>query len=110
MPGLALAAVLAGAPLCAEEALPEVSQPGMTQESSTLELDASAIRGSQELPRVLHIVPWKEPGLAALAGRPINSLLDEVLGPVDREVFRRQLRYFNQLYVPEGESGPVRND
>lgn len=64
-----------------------------------LELDASAIRGNQELPKVLYIVPWKEPGLAQPAGRPLNSLVDEALAPVDREVFRRQMRYFGQLYA-----------
>lgn len=64
-----------------------------------LELDASSIRGNQELPKVLYIVPWKEPGLAQPAGRPLNSLVDEALAPVDREVFRRQMRYFGQLYA-----------
>jgi hypothetical protein len=76
-----------------------------------VQLEASAIRGNQELPKVLYIVPWKDPAMAELAGRPVNSLVEEVLAPVDREVFRRQTRYFGQLYgagsaqsaaVPEG--------
>jgi hypothetical protein len=29
----------------------------------------------------------------------VNSLLDEVLAPLDREVFKRQLKYFDQLHV-----------
>jgi hypothetical protein len=61
-------------------------------------LDATAIRGNQELPKVLYILPWKDPAMADLVGRPVNSLVDEVLAPVDREVFRRQGRYFDQLY------------
>ena len=67
-----------------------------------LDLDTTSIRGNQELPKVLYIVPWKEPGLAEPAGRPLNSLVDEALAPVDREVFRRQMRYFDQLYAPSG--------
>lgn len=67
-----------------------------------LELDATSIRGNQELPKVLYIVPWKDPELGDLVGKPVNSLVDEVLAPVDREVFRRQIRYFDQLY---GEAG-----
>lgn len=63
-----------------------------------LSLDATAIRGNQELPKVMYIVPWKDPAMAELAGRPVNSLVEEVLAPVDREVFRRQTRYFSQLY------------
>lgn len=61
-------------------------------------LDASAIRGNQELPKVMYIVPWKDPAMVELTGRPANSLVEEVLAPVDREVFRRQTRYFHQLY------------
>ncbi len=63
-----------------------------------LNLDTAAIRGNQELPKVLYIVPWKDPAMAELAGRPVNSLVEEALAPVDREVFRRQTRYFSQLY------------
>jgi hypothetical protein len=73
-----------------------------------LELDATSIRGNQELPKVLYIVPWQDPELGDLVGKPVNSLVDEVLAPVDREVFRRQIRYFNQLYGQAGEpsAGP----
>jgi len=71
-------------------------------DSLRLQLDATAIRGNQELPKVLYIVPWKDPELGDLVGKPVNSLVDEVLAPVDREVFRRQIRYFDQLY---GEAG-----
>lgn len=68
-----------------------------------LQLDSSAITGNQELPRVMYIVPWKESGIGELSGRPVNSLLDEVLAPIDREVFQRQVRYFDQLYGDTAE-------
>jgi hypothetical protein len=42
-------------------------------------------------------VPWRNAELGDLVGRPVNSLLDEVLEPVDRDVFRRQNRYFEAL-------------
>jgi hypothetical protein len=38
-------------------------------------------------------VPWKKPGPGDLSGRPLVSVLDEALAPVDRDVFRRQVRY-----------------
>jgi hypothetical protein len=69
--------------------------------ATALNLDATAIRGNQELPKVMYIVPWKDAAMAELAGRPVNSLVEEVLAPVDREVFRRQTRYFHQLYDAE---------
>lgn len=67
-------------------------------------LDRTSIRGNQELPRVLYIVPWKDSKPGNVVGKPVNSLIDEVLAPVDRDVFRRQTKYFDQLYGSE-ESG-----
>jgi len=62
-----------------------------------LDLDSTQITGNRELPKVLYIVPWRSAELGDLVGRPVNSLLDEVLEPVDRDVFRRQNRYFEAL-------------
>jgi hypothetical protein len=75
-----------------------------------LELDTTQITGNRELPKVLYIVPWKRPDLGDLTGRPVNSLLDEVLAPVDRDVFRRQNRYYNALHpdTAQGGSGAAR--
>lgn len=66
-----------------------------------LDLDSSQITGNRELPKVLYIVPWRSAELGDLVGRPVNSLLDEVLEPVDRDVFRRQNRYFEALQPNE---------
>ncbi len=57
------------------------------------DLEGTQIFGSRELPKVLYIVPWKAPHPTDLVGRPASSLLDEVLAPVDREVFQREVRY-----------------
>lgn len=62
-----------------------------------LELDPTTITGNRELPKVMVIVPWKRSDLGELQGRPANSLLNEVLSPVDRDVFRREMRYFDAL-------------
>lgn len=66
-----------------------------------LDLGTTSITGNQELPKVLYIVPWKRSDLGNLVGRPVNTLLDEVLAPVDPEVFERHLDYYDTLY---GES------
>jgi len=57
------------------------------------DLDRSQIIGNRELPKVTYIVPWKKPGAGDLSGRPLVRVLDEALMPLDREVFRRQVRY-----------------
>jgi hypothetical protein len=67
----------------------------------SLQLDTTQITGNRELPKVLYIVPWKRSDLGDLVGKPVNSLLDEVLTPVDRDVFKRQNRYYDAL-KPDG--------
>ncbi|MBV8783089.1 MAG: hypothetical protein JOZ67_02770 [Gammaproteobacteria bacterium] len=63
-----------------------------------LQLDASDIKGNRELPKVMYVVPWKRSDLGELVGRPVNSLIDEVLQPLDRDVFRRENRYYDALH------------
>jgi len=61
------------------------------------DMDQTKIIGNRELPKVLYIVPWKKPSPGELAGRPMKSVLDEALAPIDRDVFRRQVRYDAQI-------------
>jgi hypothetical protein len=58
------------------------------------------------LPKVLYIVPWKRSDLGDLVGRPVNSLLDEVLQPLDRDVFQRENRYYDALQPSQGAPKP----
>jgi len=74
---------------------PKTGAAGKAHDS--LELDTTQITGNRELPKVLYIVPWKRSDLGDLVGKPVNSLLDEVLTPVDRDVFKRQNRYYDAL-------------
>ena len=80
-----------------EEPAVSVADPAPPSTMDHLELDPTSITGNRELPKVLVIVPWKKADLGDLTGKPANSLLNEVLEPVDREVFRRELRYFEAL-------------
>jgi len=61
------------------------------------DMDRTQIIGNRELPKVLYIVPWKKPLPGDMTGRPLDSVLDEALAPVDRDVFRRQVRYDQQI-------------
>ena len=73
------------------------SGPSARKGPDRLQLDPTEITGNRELPKVLYIVPWKRSDLGDLAGRPVNSLLDEVLQPLDRDVFQRENRYYDAL-------------
>ena len=61
------------------------------------DIDRTQIIGNRELPKVLYIVPWKKPLPGELSGRPLVSVLDEALAPVDRDVFQRQVQYGAQV-------------
>jgi hypothetical protein len=71
-----------------------------------IDLGATQVTGNRELPNVMYVVPWKRPDLGEFAGRPPKSLLDELLAPVDRDVFRRQNRYFAALH-PDAAPKPA---
>ena len=90
---LALAAAMLAAPAAAQD---------------RADLDRSQIIGNRELPKVLYIVPWKKPLPGDLAGRPLQSVIDEALAPVDRDVFRRQVHYdtLTQVRVVEPMPAP----
>ena len=70
-------------------------------------IDRSQIIGNRELPKLLYIVPWKKPMPGDLAGRPLQSVIDEALAPVDRDVFRRQVQYDTQTQIRVVEPMPA---
>ena len=68
--------------------------PGKRVQSDRVTLDTTIVTGNRELPKVLYIVPWKKADLGDLPAQPFNTLLEEVLTPVDRDVFRREVTYY----------------
>lgn len=69
-----------------------------------LQLDSTAITGNRELPKVMSIVPWKAAEPPGGPDRPMGSLVDEVLSPLDRDEFRREITYYRDL---TSQSSPV---
>ena len=64
-----------------------------------LQLDPTAITGNRELPKVMSIVPWKAAEPPNGPDRPMGSLIDELLAPLDRDEFRREITYHHDLTV-----------
>jgi hypothetical protein len=73
-------------------------QESRGQVMDRIELGRTEITGNSELPTVLYIVPWQKSDPGDLMGKPVNTLLDEVLAPIDREEFIRQVDYYGDLY------------
>jgi len=102
---LAMAGLLAqGAAHAADPtpAAPPAPQPAAPKAASAraldrLQLEQTTITGSRELPKVMSIVPWKPAEPSGGLDRPIGSLVDGVLSPLDRDEFRREITYYRDL-------------
>lgn len=70
-------------------ALPSV---GVAEEPPK-ELSGISIVGNDETPKSLYIVPWKSSEMGVESGLSAN-LMDDGMGPVDKEVFMRQLEFY----------------
>ena len=65
------------------------------------EVTGTTIIGTKEAPNVLNVVPWKGKELSAdpweIRPSAAESVLEESLQPIDRDVLRREIEYFNLL-------------
>jgi hypothetical protein len=83
--------------------------PAPARAEDRADIDRTQIIGNRELPKVLYIAPWKKPVPGDLSGRPLTSVLDEALAPVDRDVFRRTVQYDTQArsVAPAPATAPI---
>jgi hypothetical protein len=56
------------------------------------ELSGISIVGNDEAPKALYIVPWKSSEIGVETG--MNMMLNELAVPVDRDVFMRQMNFY----------------
>jgi hypothetical protein len=70
-----------------------------------LDLGTATVTGDREQPKVMYIVPWKSSDIGDLAGKPMNSLVDEILAPVDRDVFKREVVYYRAVQADVSQNG-----
>jgi hypothetical protein len=73
--------------------------------SDRLDLGLATVTGEREQPKVMYIVPWKKSDIGDLAGKPMNSLVDEILSPVDRDVFKREVVYYRAVQADASQNG-----
>ena len=70
-----------------------------------IDLGTATVTGDREQPKVMYIVPWKKSDIGDLAGKPMNSLVDEILAPVDRDVFKREVVYYHAVQADASQNG-----
>ena len=73
-----------------------------------IDLGLATVTGDREQPKVMYIVPWKKSDIGDLSGKPMNSLLDEALAPVDRDEFKREVVYYTAVKADASQNGASR--
>ena len=73
-----------------------VATPGLAQQR--IEMEGTEIVGSQELPRVLYIVPWQTAERFEIDSPPITSIIERRLIPLERAAFRRKVHYHQAIF------------
>ncbi|MES9834602.1 MAG: hypothetical protein ABW170_12645 [Candidatus Thiodiazotropha sp. L084R] len=61
-----------------------------------LDLEGTAIFGNKESPNVLYVVPWRSAKRLTGMMPPETGRRDELLSPLDRDVFRRQIDWYQR--------------
>ncbi|MGD8911455.1 MAG: hypothetical protein PVI97_00935 [Candidatus Thiodiazotropha sp.] len=59
-----------------------------------LDLEGTAIFGNKESPNILYVVPWRSAKRLTNMMPPETGRRDELFAPLDRDVFRRQIDWY----------------
>ena len=70
----------------------DVKDVNKDKQSQAKELSGMSIVGNDEAPKSLYIVPWKSSEIGAETS--LDMMLNEGAVPVDRDVFMRQLEFY----------------
>jgi hypothetical protein len=64
------------------------------QAEQRLDLEGTAIFGNKESPNILYVVPWRSAKRLTNMMPPETGRRDELFAPLDRDVFRRQIDWY----------------
>ena len=85
--------------ICAAAAADDSASAGKEQPqqqnvkgNTDVKMSGMSVLGNEEAPKSLVIVPWKSSQLGDAPG--LSKLLDDSTQPVDKEVFMRELAYY----------------
>ena len=69
------------------------AQDKASDSSQIITIETATLRGNQELPTVLYLVPWQPPKINPLPASQTAELSSEVLEKIERNSFQRLLNY-----------------
>lgn len=76
-------------------------------ESPVLTIEGARIRGNQELPTVLYLVPWQAPVSPALDEAAPAFTYDAAIQPLERPQFQRLMRYHQLFQLQQSAAYPL---
>jgi len=66
---------------------------------------STTVSGNQDQPKVLYIVPWKTPEVAAATRQNLQSQLLSVFSHVDRQALQRELKQYPPVTSSDDGAG-----
>jgi len=81
---------------------------GLAQEG-VITLDGARIRGSQESPLVLYLVPWKPPEARSLDSPDEELMLARPIKPLQRSEFQRLVSYHHYFQALKASEAKPQN-
>ena len=73
------------------------AQENPTDTSNVITIETTTIRGNQELPTVLYLVPWQPPQINPLPASQTDDINNFMPDKIERNSFRRLLKYHQQF-------------
>lgn len=74
------------------------------QDREVITIDGAMIRGDQEMPTVMYLVPWQPPAIEALEQPTERLMLERAFAPLERAQFQRMLDYHDRFAAQFQES------
>lgn len=65
--------------------------------SQIITIETATIRGNQELPTVLYLVPWQPPQINSLNATQTQDLTRNTIELIDRNSFKRLIEYHDSF-------------
>jgi hypothetical protein len=93
------------APAAEDEARPPADEAVTPEGDDSRSMLGMSILGNQEAPTSLVIVPWKSSEIGD--GVSVSRALDTTIRPVDKDVFMRELSYY-EIRAGEIRAGEIR--
>jgi len=85
-----------------------LAAPGLqAQESGVMTIEGARIRGDQEMPTVMYLVPWQPPTAETLPGRDERLLVSQAFEPLERYEFQRLVKYYEVFRQSQEENAPA---